>query len=233
MNRYKKLSIIIPAYNEEKTFAEIMKKVKDITISPTEKEIIIVDNNSTDRTLEIAKNIALNTPNTKVFVEKEKGKGSAVSKGLSEATGDILLIQDADLEYNPEDIPKLLEKAISKKTIVYGSRNLNPKRKGGFLVKMGVLFLTKEFNLLFGLNLTDLWTCYKLFPREASVYFKEGGFESELSFSALVVKNGFNIIEVPISYNNPRTKAEGKKIRYRDGFWGIFVLLREKFRKAN
>jgi len=233
MNLYQKLSIIIPAYNEEKTLAEIMKKVKEITILPLEKEIIIVDNNSTDKTLEIAENIAQNTQNTRVFLEKEKGKGFAVRRGLFEATGDLLLIQDADLEYNPEDIPKLLEKAISKKTVVYGSRNLNPKRKGGFLVKMGVLFLTKEFNLLFGLKLTDLWTCYKLFPKEASVYFKGGGFESELLFSALVVKNGFNIVEVPISYNNPRTKAEGKKIRYRDGFWGIFVLLGEKFRKAN
>ncbi|MEK7669403.1 MAG: glycosyltransferase family 2 protein [Patescibacteria group bacterium] len=231
--KFKKISIIIPAYNEERTLAQIIENVKKVDLFPLEVEVIVVDNNSTDKTLEIAKNLRKNNPSIKVFVEKEKGKGSAVKKGLSEATGDLILIQDADLEYNPADIPKLLEKATSEKVIVYGSRNLNPeqKRKGGLLAHLGVWFLTKEFNLLFDTNLTDLWTCYKLFPKEASVYFKNGGFESELVFATEIVKNGFQIVEVPISYNNPRTKKEGKKITYSDGIAGIFILLREKFRK--
>ena len=223
----KKISIIIPAYNEEQTIAEIIKRVKATDVQSLEKEIIIVDNNSTDKTLEIVKPIS----GIKILVEKEKGKGFAVKRGLAEATGDVLLIQDADLEYNPIDIPKLLKKVASNKTAVYGSRNLSTERKGRILARMGVWFLTKEFNLLFGSKLTDLWTCYKLFPKEAAIYFQNGGFESELSFSASLIKNGYQIIETPISYN-PRSIMEGKKIRYRDGILGIFVLLKEKFKKA-
>lgn len=228
MNSISKISIVIPAYNEEKTITEIIERVKIVNLSPLEKEIVVIDNHSTDKTFEIVKNI----PGIKVALEKEKGKGAAVTKGLREATGDIILIQDADLEYNPTDIPKLL-KVVEKKTAVYGSRNMGTERKGGLLARLGVWFLTKEFNFLFGANLTDLWTCYKLFPREAIGYFEKGGFESELSFSARLIKNGFKIVEVPISYNQPRTKAEGKKIRYRHGIFGIFLLLKERFKKAD
>ena len=219
----KKLSVIIPAYNEERTIAEIVRKVQAINISPWEKEIIVVDNNSKDKTSEIARSLGVKT-----FSEKTKGKGAAVKKGIENATGDFMIIQDADLEYNPEDIPRLLEKA-NEKTAVYGSRNLKPHRKGTFLARAGVWFLTKEFNLLFGTKLTDLWTCYKLFPREAGSLFQNGGFESELTFSANLVKSGFNIVETSISYNNPRTKEEGKKISYLDGIFGIFVLIKDRF----
>lgn len=222
----KKLSIIIPAYNEERTINQIIDKAKSVDLSPTEKEIVVVDNNSTDNTYQILKSI----PGIKLFKETIQGKGSAVKKGLSEATGDLLLIQDADLEYDPVDIPKLLSKVSSTKTVVYGSRNMNPERKGGLIARSGVWFLTQEFNFLFSANLTDLWTCYKLFPKEASPYFESGGFESELSFSAKLIKNGFNIIETPISYN-PRTVTEGKKIKYRDGIKGIWVLMKEKLKR--
>ncbi len=219
-----KISIIIPAYNEERTLAQIIDKVKKVDLSPLSKEIIVVDNNSKDKTLEIAKSI----PDLKVFVETEKGKGSAVRRGLREASGDIIIIQDADLEYNPSDIPRLIQKMDEEKTVVYGSRNMSKERKGGLLARLGVWFLTKEFNFLFGANLTDLWTCYKLFPKEAKNLFKGGGFESELLFSAKLVKNGFKIVDVPISYNSPRTKAEGKKIRYSDGIYGILLLVKER-----
>jgi glycosyltransferase involved in cell wall biosynthesis len=222
-----KLSIIIPAFNEEKTIVKILEKVKSINLNPIEKEIIVIDNNSNDKTLEIAKSFV----GIKVFTEKEKGKGSAVKTGISNASGDFILIQDADLEYNPEDIPKLLQKISGNKTVVYGSRNLKPHRKGTMIARVGVWFLTKEFNLLFGTNLTDLWTCYKLFPKEASQYFESGGFESELSFSASLVKNGFDIKEVSISYNNPRSVADGKKIRYIDGIFGIIFLILHKLKK--
>lgn len=222
----RKISIIIPAYNEEKTIAEIIKRVKAAPVFDLEKEIIVVDNNSTDKTRTIAESI----PEIKVFVEKEKGKGHAVKRGLSEVSGDFILIQDADLEYNPTDISKLVELATSSKIVVYGSRNLTPHRRGTFLARWGVWFLTKEFNLLFGTKLTDLWTCYKLFPKEASSFFEGGGFDSELSFSAALIKNGFDISEVSISYNQPRTKEEGKKIRYRDGIRGIFLLFIKKLK---
>lgn len=220
----KNISVVIPAYNEERTILQIVSQVKEADFADFKKEIIVVDNNSTDKTQEILKKIQ----DIKVFVEKEKGKGFAVKRGLKEAKGDLIVIQDADLEYNPSDIKNLLKK-IDQKTVVYGSRNMGSERKGGLLARAGVWFLTKEFNLLFNTNLTDLWTCYKLFPKEAKHLFDAGGFESELSFSAKLIKNGFKIVDVPISYNSPRTKAEGKKIRYRDGIWGIFVLLIERF----
>ncbi len=223
----KKLSIIIPAYNEEKTIAEIIREVKEVNISQVEKEIIVVDNNSTDQTQEILKKIE----GLKVFIETKKGKGSAVKRGIAEATGDYILIQDADLEYNPRDIPSLINAVNSPLTAVYGSRNLGTDRKGGLLARAGVWFLTKQFNFLFNTEITDLWTCYKLFPKESAKYFKTGGFESELSFSASLIKNGFKIMEVPISYNNPRTKLEGKKIRYHHGIFGIFLLIKERFTK--
>jgi glycosyltransferase involved in cell wall biosynthesis len=220
-----KLSIIIPAYNEERTIAEIIKKIKALDIK-IEKEIIVVDNNSIDKTYEIAKSFSEIT----LLKETVKGKGYAVKKGLEVATGEFILIQDADLEYNPQDIIKLIDKAAGK-TVVYGSRNLGVERKGGILARFGVWFLTKEFNFLFNCNLTDLWTCYKLFPKEASILFKNGGFDSELSFSTSLIKNGFKIIETSISYNRPRTKAEGKKIRYIDGIKGIFLLISEKLKR--
>lgn len=224
---HKKISIIIPAYNEEKTISQILDQVISLDLSPLQKEIIVVDNNSTDKTNEISRSKS----NVKVLVEKEKGKGSAVKRGIKEATGDLLVIQDADLEYNPSDIKKLLDKVSNDKVSVYGSRNMSEDRKGGLLARAGVWFLTKEFNLLFKTNLTDLWTCYKLFPKEAKDLFEAGGFGSELSFSAKLIKNGFQIVETPISYNSPRTKAEGKKIRYRHGIWGIFILLKESLTK--
>ncbi len=218
-----KLSVIIPAYNEEKTIGEIIKKLQSLNTPGWEKEIIVVDNNSSDKTLNIAKSLGVLT-----FSELTKGKGSAVKTGLTYATGDFILIQDADLEYNPQDIPLLLEKTNSK-TAVFGSRNLKPHRKGTFLARFGVWFMTREFNLLFGTKLTDLWTCYKFFPKESKSLFKAGGFDSELTFSANLIKSGFGIEEVSISYNNPRTVAEGKKINYFDGIWGILVILRDRF----
>ncbi len=223
----KKISIIIPAYNEEKTIAQIIEKINEINLLGFEKEIIVVDNGSKDNTKKIAESIS----GIRVFVETKKGKGSAVKTGLEKATGDVVVIQDADLEYNPIDIPKMLEKFVGEKTAVYGSRNLKPHRKGTFIARAGVWFLTQEFNFLFGTKLTDLWTCYKMFPKSASGYFEDGGFESELSFSSNLIKNGYKIEEVSISYNNPRTIEEGKKIRYRDGIFGIFFLIKQKLSK--
>jgi dolichol-phosphate mannosyltransferase len=223
-----KLSIIIPVWNEKNTIREIIRKVEALTIPDWVIEIVVVDDASTDGTRNIVKEYE--SRHRVVYHDTNKGKGSAVTTGIANATGEYLLIQDADLEYNPEEIPRLVQ-AIGNNAnrVVYGSRNIEIKdRKMMIIPRLGVWFITFEFNVLFGTKLTDLWTCYKLFPKRAGRYFEAGHFESELSFSARLVKNGFEIIEVPISHK-PRTFGEGKKIRYRDGMKGIWVIIREKF----
>ncbi|MCX6703315.1 MAG: glycosyltransferase family 2 protein [Candidatus Zambryskibacteria bacterium] len=224
----KKLSIVIPVWNEKKTIREIVHKVSSLSIPDWTIEIVIVDDASTDGTRELL--ASFKDSCIIVHHEKNQGKGSAVTTGLTRATGDYILIQDADLEYNPDEIPALTAALGSNKnTVVYGSRNLIIKdRKMMLIPRVGVWFITALFNTLYKTNLTDLWTCYKLFPKEASSYFTNGGFESELLFSARIVKNNFSIIEVPISHK-PRSFDDGKKIRYRDGVKGIWIIIKEKF----
>ena len=225
----KKLSIIIPAHNEERTIRAVIDAISSIKIEGYEKEIIIINDASTDQTAQILEEYV---NQAQIITNQQNiGKGGAVCKGLETATGDYILIQDADLEYNPEEIPSLV-KALDQKSgdVIYGSRNLyHIKRKGMYIPRLGVWFITKEFNFLFRTKLTDIWTCYKLFPKSAAKYFSPGKFDSELSFSARLIKNGYKITEVPISHK-PRTIKEGKHIRYRDGIEGILVLLKEKFK---
>lgn len=225
----KKLSIIIPCHNEAKTISNIIESVLSVQIPEWEKEIIVINDASTDDTQLILENY-LNV--VKVIHNKiNLGKGGAVCRGLELATGDYLLIQDADLEYNPEEIPSLIQ-ALENKSgdIIYGSRNLyHIKRRGMYIPRFGVWLITKEFNLLFKTRLTDIWTCYKLFPRNVKKYFIPGKFDSELIFSARSIKNGYKIFEVPISHK-PRTKYEGKHIRYRDGLNGLWIILKEFFK---
>ncbi len=225
----KKLSIVIPCYNEEKTIDEILRRLQ---VAPTigwEKEIIVIDDASLDGTRDILKQYE--DVAHIVYCEKNGGKGTAVRYGLEHATGEYVLIQDADLEYDPADIQNLLS-AIEENTIdvVYGSRNLNPRtRRGGLMPRLGVWLITKLINILHRLTLTDVWTCYKLFPREAAGDFVVGRFESELLFTAALARRGYHFVEVPISYA-PRDAAEGKKIRYRDGFYAIIVVAYDWFR---
>jgi len=225
----KKLSIVIPAYNEAKTIQNVLDAVLKILIKDWEKEIIVVNDASTDETLEV---LAEYKNKIKIVSNKQNlGKGTAVCLGLESATGDYILIQDADLEYNPEEIPSLID-ALQRGAgdIIFGSRNLHHiERKGMYIPRFGVWLITKEFNMLYGTSLTDIWTCYKLFPRTVAKYFSPGKFDSELLFSARIVKNGYKIFEVPISHK-PRSVAEGKKIRYRDGIKGLIILLAERFR---
>lgn len=224
------LSVIIPCYNEAATIRPLIEKVLRVSLSERwNMEVLIIDDGSKDGTREILEEYR---DKFKIFFHSEnKGKGTAVKTGLENATGDYFIIQDADLEYDPAEIPLLIG-ALEKgqENVIYGSRNLHHiKRKGMYIPRAGVWFITKQFNILYGANLTDLWTCYKLFPKETADFFVSGGFESELIFSANLAKNGYKIAEVPISCK-PRTVGEGKKIRYRDGLKGIVVLLREYFR---
>jgi glycosyltransferase involved in cell wall biosynthesis len=231
-----KLSIIIPAWNEKSTIREILHRVGAVSIPGWTIEIIIVDDCSTDGTREILKEYEQEYIQGYIVVyhQRNQGKGSAVKTGLGKATGDYILIQDADLEYNPAEIPQLVNALGNRSKIaIYGSRNILPRpfargRDMMLIPRLGVWFITLEFNLLFSTHLTDLWTCYKLFPREAGIYFSGGHFESELSFSARLIKNAYHIVEVPISHH-PRSFEQGKKIRYRDGFKGILTIIKERY----
>ncbi len=222
-----KLSIIIPCYNEAETLKELVLRVMSVDIAPWEKEVVIVDDASTDGTQGILKQFG---DNLKVFrLEKNGGKGTAVRRGLEEATGDYIIIQDADLEYNPKEIP-LFTQALKENrgTIVYGSRNIHHvKRENFYFQRLGVWMITKLINIIYKTKLTDVWTCYKFFPRDAKKHFIAGRFESELLFTAAMLRDGHTIVEVPISHT-PRDASHGKKIRYRDGFKAMQLLLADK-----
>ncbi len=230
-----KLSIVIPAYNEERTIDEVLARVFAVAMPGWITEVIVVDDASIDKTHEILKKYR---HLAKVIThDKNEGKGTAVMRGLQEATGDYIVIQDADLEYHPREIPSLVAaleeavgegKAIVKNRAVFGSRNLHhEKRQGFFFQRAGVWAITKIINTLYGARLTDVWTCYKLFPAEAKKHFVPGKFEAELLFTTALLRNGYRIVEAPISHA-PRTAAEGKKIRYRDGFRAIQLLLADR-----
>lgn len=219
----RKLSIIIPCYNESHTVEEILRRVASVSFPGWELEIVIIDDGSTDGTREILRSLTL--PMTVIYQEKNGGKGTAVRRGLEEATGNYVIIQDADLEYDPRDIRLLLqpiEKGVAD--VVYGSRVLGRKQKGRVMLRSGVWVLTKLINILYGLHITDACTCYKLFPREASDAVIPGGFESDILLAPALARRGYRFAEVPISYQ-PRSFAEGKKIQYKDGLWAIGAII--------
>lgn len=224
------LSIVVPCYNERNTVATLLERVCAVEFPEGwEREIIVVDDGSTDGTPELVKD--LDFPILLIMRAENGGKGTALVDGFREATGTHILIQDADLEYDPNDIPALLEAVDdAPDTVVYGSRNLHPgPRKGSLILRAGVWFLTNLINTLYGVRLTDVNTCYKLFPREAASLFRPGGFEADILFDPALIRAGYRIREVPISYS-ARTVAEGKKIKYADGFKAIFAILADYLR---
>lgn len=228
------LSIIIPAYNEKHTILKLLKRVEEVEL-PLEKEIIIVDDCSIDGTREILKNLEKQPGNKNlrvVFKEKNEGKGSALKEGILAAGGDIMIIQDADLEYDPEDYKKILKPIINGQAdVVYGSRILSGDIKRVFYVYhfLGNIFLTLLSDILSGLSLTDMETCYKAFTKEVADSFKNKleskrfGIEPEIT--ARIADGQWRIYEVGISFYG-RTYAEGKKINWRDGIAAIWHIIK-------
>ncbi len=229
----KKLSIAVPVYNEEKNVIEIINRIKKVKF-PLKIEIIIVDDGSTDKTAENIKKIRADRgiKIKKIYHKKNSGKGAAIRTAISRATGDVFVIQDADLEYNPEEIPKLIEHMQKNNlSVVYGSRILNKKNKYSYLsYYLGNLFLNMATNILFNLNLTDMETCYKLIKSDVlkKISLNSDKFNIEPEITAKIALMGYKIEEIPISYN-PRTKEEGKKIKWSDGTQAILTLLRLRF----
>lgn len=223
----KKLSIVIPAYNEKDTIREIIERVKAVDI---DKEIIIVDDCSTDGTREILKDLASKGEKV-VFHERNIGKGAALRTGFAHVTGDYCIVQDADLEYDPDDYLKLIAPVLKGKAeVVYGSRFTGERRNMFFHHWVGNKFLTLVTNLLYNTTISDMETCYKLFRSDIikSVNIKSNRFNFEPEITAKVLKKGFRIYEVPISYAG-REFSEGKKITWRDGFSALWTLLKYRF----
>ena len=223
------LSVIIPVYNEKNTLERIVKKVLDV---PVEKEVLIIDDCSTDGTREILK--SLHHPHIRVFYhEVNKGKGAAIRTGISKTRGDIILIQDADLEYDPGDYPALLEPIISGETdVVYGSRLINKQQSAGFIWLYGGKLLTLLTNILYNAHITDEPTCYKVFKADVlkNIELTCMRFEFCPEVTAKIRRKNIRIKEVPIRYY-PRSKAEGKKIGFRDGIQAIWILFKYRFTK--
>lgn len=223
-----KLSIIVPCYNEIQTIRDIVQAVK---ASPHEnKEIIIVDDYSTDGTRDILKNEIASQVDKIIYHEKNQGKGAAIRDGIRAATGDLVIIQDADLEYDPNEYPRLIRPVLEGKAdVVYGSRFIGdePHRVLLFWHRVGNGFLTLLSNMFTNINLTDMETCYKLFKREIiqAIEIEENRFGFEPEVTAKISKTKCRIYEVGISYYG-RTYEEGKKINWKDGLRAIYCILK-------
>jgi glycosyltransferase involved in cell wall biosynthesis len=223
-----KLSIIIPVYNEEKFIQDIIERVKNSNTGKIEKEIIIVDDCSSDNTRKILKKKINKKVDKIIYHEHNQGKGAALRTGIKEATGDVVIIQDADFEYDPNDYLKVVTPIFENKAeVVYGSRFLNKKFKGYKKNIIANKFLTFLSNLFSHQKITDMETCYKAFKREViqSITIEENRFGFEPEITAKIANKKIKIHEVEISYN-PRTHEDGKKINYKDGLRAIYCIIK-------
>lgn len=224
----RKLSIIVPLLNEEKTIGEVFRRLNDLEIGGVKKEIIFVDDGSEDDSNAILKS-KINSKMSKLIVHKNnQGKGAAIKTALKYATGDWVVIQDADLEYHPREIPKLVEKAMQTGGgAVYGTRNKGVKNDYAYpILFWGAKVLIWLVNVLYDQNLTDPECCYKLIRRDLFKFeLTEKGFGVEIEITAKLAKQGIEISEVPIKYT-PRTYAEGKKIKMSDGIRALWLAVK-------
>ena len=240
----RRLSIVLPVYNERATVAALLDRVLGVDLKGLGRELIIVEGNSTDGTRDIVRGYE-SRPGVKVLYEdRPRGKGAAVRAGLARATGDYLLIQDGDLEYDPDDTPQLLAPLLAGEAeVVFGSRVMTspqhwqfrrlhgPERLFGFLVNLGGVLFTGLFNLLYGTRLSDGATMYKLFRTAdlKALALKSDGFDYDWEISAKLAKKGLRFAELPVFYK-ARSLAEGKKIRFwRDGWRVLAAILRYRF----
>lgn len=236
-----KLSVVIPVFNEERYVYRLLRKVLNVKLHKVEKEIIVVNDGSTDNSLVEIKRFVKENKSSKIIVIDQKrnfGKGKAVSTGIKRSSGNIVLIQDADLEYDPNQYTKLIDPIVKNKTnVVYGTRlinyplNLAGRHKTPLLTHyLGNIFITKVTNLLYSSNLTDMETCYKVFKGELIRKIKIDSlrFEFEPEVTAKILKSGEKILEVPIKVS-PRGYHEGKKITWKDGFAALKTLFKYRF----
>jgi glycosyltransferase involved in cell wall biosynthesis len=216
-----KLSVLIPAYNEEATLEEVVQRVSEIDL---EKEIVVVDDCSTDRTPDILASVETDGL-VALSHDTNRGKGAAIRTALAAATGDVIVIQDADLEYDPQDFHKLVAPFVEGHAqVVYGVRSLDEQK---WLMRLGNRLLTKLANLLYGSDLQDMETCYKLIARDVmqGLDLRADGFDIEAEITAKILKRGYSICQVPIWYS-PRTE---KKLTPLDGLPTLWALLRLRF----
>jgi glycosyltransferase involved in cell wall biosynthesis len=224
-----KLSVVIPVYNERETLLEILERVRRVDLP---KEIIVVDDFSTDGTREVLQNLPPADDLKILYQPRNMGKGAALRKGFEAVAGELVVVQDADLEYDPTEYAQLLQPILAGKAdVVYGSRFLGgPHRVLLFWHRVGNHLLTTLSNMLTDLNLTDMETCYKVFRADLlkKIKFRENRFGFEPEFTAKVARAKCRIYEVPISYSG-RDYTEGKKIGWRDGIAAIYFILKYRF----
>jgi len=226
---YRTLSVVVPVFNERNTIVEILRRMRQVDL-PMELEIVVVDDGSHDGTEKVLGTLEDSTVRV-IHHGTNRGKGAAIRTGLEHARGDLLLIQDADLEYDPDDWPSLLSPVLKGKAqVVYGSRFTGERKNLFFWHWVGNRFLSLVTNVLYNTTLSDMETCYKLFDRRVldGIRIRSNRFEFEPEITAKVLRKGYRIYEVPISYSG-RDFDEGKKITWKDGFSALLTLVRYRF----